>query len=701
MQNKPPGKADTSTTENGTTTMKNQASRTFLLGLTLSALCMSGCALETGPIGGGLSSDEGAGDWTGGTSDGSTGMQASADTWSGPGAPSEDASVSADTNSWTGGGDGGDTGDTGGTGSWDGGGGTSGGSTTGGTGAPPTTGPNGECLASCTGSQCGPDGCGGSCGWCGGGDSCQAGSCVAVPGCTPECAGKMVGIDDGCGGLCSGSGMGIGLVPGGAQDAAYFTSQVKAGAVPTPDLLPLEGWLTQHGTALPAPMTDRLVTLHGFVGLFYDPAVGEPTVALQLGMNSGLSAEAVEEGQFNLSVVIDRSGSMAENNKMEFVRDGLIQMLDILDSGDIFSIVSYSTTAKVVLAPTPVTEENREMIKNLILDLKTGGKTNLHGGLKLGYEQVMKNAANNALTPRVVLLSDGIANEGITDIDAILAFSKSYNDVGIGLTTIGVGQDLQFDMLHLLASQGSGNFFFLDSAEKLAQVFTEELEYLLTPVADNLKIWMTLPDGFGVEDVYGFEYKETNGEFHLLGPSAQYTVSDGEVVDQPPGGGDEEPNVAVSTLFASKKNGLLMVKLASPAANLLADIEGASLGTVYYSYELVDSGETEAFDIDLEVGSLEFNNDGAGGFHYFTGATMQRNFCILRSGLAMKQASSIFHEQGEDGLNAAITTLAQARTFCTGINVQLNDAALIEDIALLSTLMDNICGDSCLDPDGQ
>ncbi len=567
-----------------------------------------------------------------------------------------------------------------------------------GTGTGGNVGPNGECVPSCTGKQCGPDGCGGSCGWCGGNDSCQAGSCTSVDGCTPDCAGKMIGIEDGCGGVCSGSGFGIGLVPGGAQDAAYYKSKVMAGEVPDADLLPIEGWLTEHGTALPAPLTDRLVTLHGFVGMFYDPAEGEPTVALQLGMNSGLAPEAIEEGQFNLSVVIDRSGSMADDNKMEFVRDGLIQMLDILDSGDILSIVTYSTTAKVALPPTPVTPENKASIKQLIEDLKTGGKTNLHGGLKLGYEQVMKNAAQNDLTPRVVLLSDGVANEGVTDTNAILAFSKSYNDVGIGLTTIGVGQDLQFDLLHLLATQGSGNFFFLDSAEKLAEVFTEELEYLLTPVADNLQVWFTLPDGFGVEDIYGFEYKSSDGEFHLLGPTPQYTVSGGEIIEEQPDTG-EEPNVAVSTLFASKKNGLLMVKLDSPSGNVLKDFENMPLATVYYSYDLVDTGDTEAFDIEIGVGSMEYDIDD--GFQYFSGAIMQKNFCVLRAGLAMKQASAIYNEQGTDAIQAAITVLNQAKVFCTGINVQLNDADLIADIVLLETLMDNVCGEDCLDPDGQ
>ena len=650
------------------------------------ALTLAGCGqAEDAGSSAKSSADSGAANWNGG---GTTGGETTGSQGADAGTASEDTTNGG----W--GTNGGTTGET--TGETTGGG--SGTGTT--TGGNPNVGENGECMASCLGKQCGPDGCGGTCGWCSGDMSCQAGACTDVAGCTPACAGAMVGEADGCGGVCSGSGFGIGLVPGGAQDADYFKSQVLAGQIPDAALLPIEGWLNQHGTALPAPLYDRLVTLHGFVGLFYDPAVGEPTVALQLGMNSGLSPDAIEEGKFNLSVVVDRSGSMNGDGKIEFVREGLLEMLDSLDGDDLLSVVVYSTTAKVALPPTPVNAENLNEIIAVIKAITPGGKTNLAGGLKLGYEQVMKNIADKSRTPRVILLSDGIANEGITDEGSILTLSNSYNDAGVGVTTIGVGQDLNFSLLHLLASQGNGNFYFLDDAEKLSQVFSEEIKYLLTPVADNLKLWFSLPDGFGVEDVYGFEYKEKDGEFHLLGPSPQYTVSGGEVVEEPPAGGGEEPNVAISTVFASKKNGLLMIKLQSPSGNKLQDFEDMTLSTVYYSYELAGTGEVEAFDTDINVGPMAYDTEG--GYHYFSGAIMQKNFCVLRAGLAMKTAVTLFNEDPEGGLQGAITQLAQAKTFCTGINVQLNDTQLVEDLALIGTLMDNICeAAGCEDPAGQ
>ncbi len=552
---------------------------------------------------------------------------------------------------------------------------------------------DGSCVPVCDGKQCGPDGCGGSCGWCSGNDSCQDGVCVLVAGCVPACAGKMIGLEDGCGGVCAGSGMGIGLAPGGAQDAAYFRALVQQGQVPSPDVLPIEGWLTEHGTSLPPPQTDRFVSLHGFLGLFYDPADAAPTVALQLGMNSAVPPEAIEAGRFNLCVVVDKSGSM-HGDKMEMTRAGLLQMLDALDEDDYLSIVTYDDTAQLALPPQKLTDKAKATA--VIQGIMAGGSTNIHQGLSLGYEQVMKHIADQGAMPRVMLVSDGVATAGIMETPAILAMSGSYNAEGIGLTTIGVGQDFNFELMHLLATQGLGNFYFIESGAKLAQVFTEEIHYLLTPVANNLRLWFRLPDGFGVEDVYGFEYAEEDGEFHLLGPKPQYTVEPGGTPTDPGQGGGETPQVAVSTLFASKKNGLVMVKVATPGVGPVKALEGLHFASLHYAYDLVETGETESFDLDVPLGAMDFDADG--GFSHFSGAIMQRNFCVLRAGLAMKEAARLFHEAPDQAASrsAAIAQLATATTLCEGINLVVNDPRLTEDVALMAQLMDNVCGDDCL-----
>jgi len=502
----------------------------------------------------------------------------------------------------------------------------------------------------------------------------------------------MVGEPDGCGGVCTGGGMGIGLKPGGAQDVGYFRKLVAAGQVPTADLFPIEGFLNEHDTPLPAPDYSMLVTMHAFLGLFYDPQQGKPLISMQLGMNSGLDPTIIENKHLNLAVVVDASGSMGEADKMEFVKVGLKLMVETLDDNDIISIVSYDDSPKVEIAPVHATKENKPKLLAVIDGLTPGGSTNLHAGMVQGFEQAMKNITDSEAIHRVMLLSDGNITAGVADLDTILAKAASYNAAGIGLTTMGVGLSFNFELMYKLASQGNGNFYFLDKGEKLVEVFQSELEYLLTPVADNLKISFFLPPGFIVESIYGFDFDEQNGEVVILGPSPQYTVAPKE--DKPPvvNPGDSG-TVAVSTLFASKKNGLVMVKIAAENPDIFKAWEAVNdFAVVKYSYELVDKGKTESAVKKVAMGSLSYfaEDDPASPLAFFTGPTMQRNFCILRVALAMKQACTLFNQAIPD-IDSAIKEIADADTFCNGINFTLKDPAITDDLEFMAQLKTNMC----------
>ncbi len=559
--------------------------------------------------------------------------------------------------------------------------------------------PGNGCVPACEAKQCGPDGCGGTCGWCSAQTSCQDGVCVEVPGCTPECAGKMIGEEDGCGGVCSGGGFGIGLKPGGAQDVGYFRKLVADGQVPEAEFFPIEGFLNEHDTPLPPPNYDMLATLHAFVGLFYDPQVDEPLIAMQLGLNSGLDPSVISAKNFNLVVVVDVSGSMASDSKLDFVREGLSLMLDSLDENDTLGIVTYDDVAKVALAPVPVTAANVPEIQKIIDNLAPGGSTNIFKGLEVGYKEAMKGITNGEALHRVMLLSDGLATAGNTSTDAILTMSAPYNDEGIGITTIGVGSDFNFELMYGLANQGNGNFYFLEDGEKLVDVFQHELEYLMTPVAENLKISFTLPKGFFVEDIYGFDFEtHEGGEVVLLGPSPQYSVAPpGETPGGGPGSGG---GVAVSTLFASKKNGILMVKIgAEMAPDIFTAWNNLDFAKVTYSYELVTKGTTEVGETVVTLGSLSyFAEDDEGPLAWFSGPIMQRNFCVLRTALAIRQACTLYHQENRD-VDGAILQLADATTFCNGINLQLKDPAITEDVELMEQVKDNMCAlEQCMTP---
>src|SRR5205085_8479956 len=123
-----------------------------------------------------------------------------------------------------------------------------------------------------------------------------------------------------------------------------------------------------------------------------------------------------------------------------------------------------------------------EAVKRLIREIRPGSSTNIHAGLMLGYREALKNFSKDA-TNRVILLTDGIANQGVTDPDKIAQDSLGFNDRGVDLSTIGVGLDLNKDLLRELAKSGRGLFHFVADAEDINKVFVKELQSLVSPVA--------------------------------------------------------------------------------------------------------------------------------------------------------------------------------------------------------------------------
>ncbi len=558
----------------------------------------------------------------------------------------------------------------------------------------------GQCSPNCEGLQCGPDGCGGSCGWCSGSQSCQGGQCVDPGDCLPDCAEKMIGEEDGCGGVCSGGGTGIGLKPGGAQDVGYFRLLVEDGVVPTPDLFPIEGFLNEHDTPLPAPDFDMFATLHGFLGLFYDPQADEPLIAMQIGLNSGVSPDEIEQKSFNLVVVVDESDSMNGDGKIAMVRSGLLLLLDKMDENDRLAIVTYSNSAEIHMGFKSTSDEFKANIEGYIQSIDTNGSTNLYAGMEMGYELAENHKEayedEDALY-RVMLLSDGVVTAGISDTDTIVAKSAEYNQKGIGITTIGVGSDFNQELMYELANQGGGNFYFIQDAAKLMDVFIHEIEYLMTPVAENLKISFFLPQGFEVEEIYGYDWAvdDLTGEVKLLAPSPKYSITDPDQPVDPgdPGDGPTDAEKAAATLFASKKNGLLMVKIKSLFPDVFASWSAVDFATIHYSYDVISDGTSESATKSVAMGNLSyFAEDGEGPLQYYTGPIMQRNFCVLRMGLAMQQACEVAHGEVPDH-DAAFDALMEAKIFCSGVQTALEnpDEAIEEDLELLDALYGNIC----------
>jgi Ca-activated chloride channel homolog len=222
---------------------------------------------------------------------------------------------------------------------------------------------------------------------------------------------------------------------------------------------------------------------------------------LQIGIQAK-SAKAEEIAPLNLALVIDRSGSMDSPEKMPYLKRSLRVFLQSLAANDIVSIVVYSTQPEVIVSAREVGDG--AWIDQAIARLEPGGSTNLHGGLMLGFREVDRHfdlRRNN----RVVLLTDGIANAGVTDPDRIAADAQEYNGRGIYLSTIGLGREFNDSLLSRLAIQGQGAYHYIDSGEEMDKVFRKDVLGLVQKVAGDISVLLRPGDGVRLVGLTGYE----------------------------------------------------------------------------------------------------------------------------------------------------------------------------------------------------
>jgi len=187
-----------------------------------------------------------------------------------------------------------------------------------------------------------------------------------------------------------------------------------------------------------------------------------------------------------LTFVIDVSGSMAMENRLELVKRALTLLVAQLLPGDEVAIVVYGSKARTVLRHTGI--ENSEEILEAIHSLTPEGVTNAEEGLRLGYEHALRNARVGNIN-RVILCSDGVANVGETGPDAILKTIRSQVEEGITLTTIGFGMGNYNDVLmEQLANKGNGSYAYVDTLSEAKRIFVENLTGTLQVIAKDAKV---------------------------------------------------------------------------------------------------------------------------------------------------------------------------------------------------------------------
>jgi len=216
--------------------------------------------------------------------------------------------------------------------------------------------------------------------------------------------------------------------------------------------------------------------------LEHEPAAAGHLVRLLLRLEG--DPPAGTRAPLNLSLVLDRSGSMS-GAKLAAAREAAALLVRRLAPADVVSVVAYDDEVTVVAPPT--TGSSEPDLAARIARIHSGGMTNLSGGWLRGREFVSQRRETQPVN-RVLLLTDGLANVGITEPDQLVSMCQSAKHAGVTTTTIGFGEDYDEQLLRAMADAGGGGTYYIERPDQAPAIFAHELEGLLGIAAQNLRV---------------------------------------------------------------------------------------------------------------------------------------------------------------------------------------------------------------------
>jgi Ca-activated chloride channel family protein len=197
--------------------------------------------------------------------------------------------------------------------------------------------------------------------------------------------------------------------------------------------------------------------------------------------------------------------------KLFRARDAARGLVDRLGPADRAALVQFDDAAQI-LVPSVVTDATgRAQLVSAIDSIADGGGTNIHGAMVLGRDQLLSVLSKGRIN-RVILMSDGNTNAGITDTPTLARIAGDAAERGIRITTVGLGLDYNEDLMEAIAENGRGQYYYVRDAGELQAVFDGELRAIQATVATNAELRLE-PACAGVEiaEVYGYATRREGG----------------------------------------------------------------------------------------------------------------------------------------------------------------------------------------------
>ena len=370
---------------------------------------------------------------------------------------------------------------------------------------------------------------------------------------------------------------GMRVSQGGAQDIKYFRGEVEFQRIPHPNDLTAEGLMSEHDIVLPAAEACRqLFCLTGDAARAELIVVPQARYLVGVGFATNIDEKTWRRDPVNLIAVVDKSGSM-DGEPLELVRKSLAELAKQLRAGDQMTIVLYGDRAHVHLATTPADRNGVNRILASIWSIESEGSTSMEAGLRLGYSIADTTAPAFKGRTRLLLFTDERPNTDATDAESFMGMAIAHSREGVGLTTIGVGVQFGAELATKIGSVRGGNLYFIRGEPDVKQLFTGQLDYMVSELAHDLTLTITPRAGLKIAGVYGIP-----GE--LLGWQ-----------------NDREIKVTIPTVFLDNHGGGIFFTLAPEAADSFLPEKSASdaLADVAVSYLPIGAARPDSHAISI------------------------------------------------------------------------------------------------------
>ena len=250
----------------------------------------------------------------------------------------------------------------------------------------------------------------------------------------------------------------------------------------------------------------RLIRAHGRSERFLLVEITAPTVAPD---------PARRRPPVNLAFVLDRSGSMGGHNKLSLAKQATLESIHRLEAEDRFAVVTYDDEVDVVMPGTAASPEARREAARRLSGIEPRNSTDLHAGWLTGCEQAAAGLQAQGVN-RVLLLTDGLANRGVTDASELARLAYDLRRRGVTTSTFGVGSDFDEALLQVMADNGGGHFYYAGDVTQMRDHITSEVGETLEVVAREVALELTLPESVRVDSLSPFRVEQSGGRARIL-----------------------------------------------------------------------------------------------------------------------------------------------------------------------------------------